>query len=100
MWKENEHPRDDDGKFTSGGGAFRQNASYGEIKKENGSNVAAGGETPKAIDLATEDIRKGLKALGLKGKATVKEVSQHRYKVTVNGEYFGLWDAEKKTFVD
>lgn len=29
-WDENDHPRDGDGKFTSGGG-FRQNASYEEI---------------------------------------------------------------------
>ena len=30
-WKESEHPRDEDGKFTSKGKYYRQNASYAEI---------------------------------------------------------------------
>lgn len=46
------------------------------------------------------DIAKGLKALGVKGKLTIKHITNDRIKVYINGEYFGIWDVLKKTFVD
>lgn len=47
-----------------------------------------------------ENIRTALKALGCKGRAQITEEMNGRYLVNLNGEYFGIWDAEKKTFVD
>lgn len=44
MWKEDEHPRAEDGKFTNGSGEYRQNTGYGEILKGGSSN---GGEDKK-----------------------------------------------------
>lgn len=46
------------------------------------------------------DIMNALKALGVKGTVTVEYIAPDRIKVEVNGEYFGIWDAVKKTFVD
>lgn len=45
-------------------------------------------------------IKTALLNLGVKGRATAEYVQADRVRVTVNGEYFGLWDAEKNTFVD
>lgn len=45
-------------------------------------------------------IRTALIALGVKGRATAEEITAGRYKVTVNGEYVGIWDVDKNTFVD
>jgi hypothetical protein len=45
-------------------------------------------------------IATALKTFGIKGKANLEYVQADRIKVSVNGEYFGLWDAEKNTFVD
>lgn len=45
-------------------------------------------------------IRNALKALGYKGTVRAVEVTLGRYYVTVNGEYFGIWDCERNTFVD
>lgn len=45
-------------------------------------------------------IKRALTAFGVAGKATAEYISEDRIKVSVNGEYFGLWDAEKNTFVD
>lgn len=46
------------------------------------------------------DILGALDALGVKGTVTVEYIVPDRIKVIVNGEYFGIWDAKKKTFVD
>lgn len=46
------------------------------------------------------EISEGLKALSVKGKATFEYITHDRIKVIVNGEYFGIWDVTKKTFVD
>jgi hypothetical protein len=48
----------------------------------------------------TMAIRNAIKALGYKGHAQAIEIVPGRYRVTLNGEYFGIWDAEKNTFVD
>ncbi|MBR3680588.1 MAG: hypothetical protein IKL79_01125 [Clostridia bacterium] len=45
-------------------------------------------------------IRTALIALGVKGRATAVEVTLGRYYVTVNGEYVGIWDVDKNTFID
>ena len=47
-----------------------------------------------------KDLLKALKVLKVKGKVTVKKVAPDRLTVYVNGVYFGLWDAARKTFVD
>ena len=48
-----------------------------------------------------EDIIKALKILGVKGKiALYPPIDPLRVVVTVNGEYFGIWDVLRKTFVD
>ena len=47
-----------------------------------------------------ENIKTALKTLGCKGRAQITEEMNGRYLVNLNGEYFGIWDAEKKTFVD
>ena len=46
------------------------------------------------------ELLKGLKALGIKGKASIEYITHDRIKVFVNGEYFGIWDVLRKTFVD
>ena len=46
------------------------------------------------------NIRTALHTFGCKGKATIEYIAADRVRVSVNGEYFGIWDAEKKTFVD
>ena len=51
-------------------------------------------------EVTVEKIKKALKDLGVKGFVGVEEVSVDRIKVTVNGEYFGIYDIQKSTFVD
>ena len=52
------------------------------------------------MERTISSIIKGLKLYGATGKATFEYVQADRVKVSVNGEYFGLWDSEKSTFVD
>lgn len=46
------------------------------------------------------EIRNALKILGVIGEVKLTTVTIDRIAVYVNGEYFGIWDTEKKTFVD
>lgn len=46
------------------------------------------------------NIKNALQALGVKGSASIRYIYADRVIVNLNGEYFGLWDAEKNTFVD
>lgn len=46
------------------------------------------------------NLKRALNSFGVKGQARAEYVSADRVVVTVNGEYFGLWDAERNTFVD
>lgn len=47
------------------------------------------------------EIIAALKILGIDGKITLQPIADlDRIKVIVNGEYFGIWDSVKKTFVD
>ena len=47
------------------------------------------------------EIRSALEILGIHGRITLRPiVDLDRIEVSVNGEYFGVWDRAKKTFVD
>lgn len=46
------------------------------------------------------NLKRALDSFGVKGEATGRYVSEDRVVVTVNGEYFGLWDSKKNNFVD
>ena len=45
-------------------------------------------------------IYNALKTLGVNGTVNCRHITYDRVLVTVDGEYFGIWDSEKKTFVD
>ena len=48
-----------------------------------------------------EEILKALEKLGVKGEVKLRPpLDPLRIVVTVNGEYFGIWDVIRKTFVD
>lgn len=47
-----------------------------------------------------KELKEALKKLNIKGKVGIKYVSTDRIAVYVDGEYFGIWDKLKKTFVD
>lgn len=66
MWKEDEHPRAEDGKFTNGSGEYRQNTDYGEILKDERDD---GEVADKGNDL--EDIL-GEEFTNVKGQAAVE----------------------------
>lgn len=52
-------------------------------------------------DIIIKEITTALEILGVTGKITLRPITDlDRIEVTVNGEYFGIWDAVKKTFVD
>lgn len=47
-----------------------------------------------------KEIMKALRTLGVKGTVTTKQITTDRIAVYVDGEYFGIWDNVRKTFVD
>lgn len=47
-----------------------------------------------------EQIETALRQLGVTGAVRVQQNGTNRYHVTVNGRYFGIFDAVKNTFVD
>ena len=48
-----------------------------------------------------EEIIKALECLGVKGEITLHPpIDPLRIVITVDGEYFGIWDVLRKTFVD
>lgn len=47
-----------------------------------------------------KEIMKALRELGAGGIVTTKEISTGRISVYVDGDYFGIWDTDRKTFVD
>ena len=47
-----------------------------------------------------EQIKTALARLGVKGTIRVSPAGDHRYRVELNGEYFGIYDADRNTFVD
>ena len=47
------------------------------------------------------EIRSALEILGIHGRITLRPIADlDRIEVSVNGEYFGVWDRVKKTFID
>jgi hypothetical protein len=47
------------------------------------------------------EIKSALEKLGVHGRITLRPIADlDRIEVSVNGEYFGVWDSVKKTFVD
>ena len=52
-------------------------------------------------DLINKEITLALEILGVKGEFAFSPTKYlDRIKVIVNGEYFGIWDTTRKTFVD
>lgn len=50
--------------------------------------------------LITRAITKALTALGVTGVIRVKSMEIGRYEVFKDGQHFGIFDMEKRTFVD
>lgn len=46
------------------------------------------------------DIRAGLRALGYNGSGSARETEPGRYLVVVGAERVGIWDVNKRNFVD
>ena len=46
------------------------------------------------------ELHNALIKLGIKGTIITKQITTDRIAVYLNGEYFGLWDTTRKTFVD
>lgn len=47
------------------------------------------------------EIITALEILGVHGRITIRPIKDlDRIEVSVNGEYFGVWDSVRKTFVD
>lgn len=49
---------------------------------------------------ADKEIRKALKQLGVTGTMSTRWVTEDRIAVDIDGDYFGIWDTVRKTFVD
>lgn len=47
-----------------------------------------------------KDLIKALEILGINGTVTTNEITHGRILILVDGEYFGIWDVVRKTFVD
>lgn len=74
-------------------------------KKDNSSEalvVRLIGESELAyrMEKKMKEIKKALDQLGVEGYATSKWAAGDRIAVYIYGEYFGIWDTVRKTFVD
>ena len=49
---------------------------------------------------AIEQIRTSLITLGVKGTVKISSSDMDRYSVSLNNQYFGMFDAVANTFVD
>jgi hypothetical protein len=47
-----------------------------------------------------EQIKTALEHLGVEGTVRISVAGYHQYLVEVNGEYFGIFDIDRNTFVD
>lgn len=54
----------------------------------------------RTINAIEEQIKTALDHLDVKGKIKISPAGYHRYRVEVNGEYFGIYDIDRNTFVD
>ncbi len=52
------------------------------------------------MNIIEEQIKTALTNLGVKGTTRIYPAGYHRYLVVLNGEYFGIFDADRDTFVD
>ena len=50
--------------------------------------------------LYIEEVQHALNALGVREAAELRDMTFDRITVYVSGEYFGIWDTKRKTFVD
>lgn len=51
-------------------------------------------------NISTEKIKSALIELGITGKIDIKEHGCFCVDVYVNGEWYGLWDCVKNTFIE
>lgn len=80
-WNENEHPRDEDGKFTDGGAKeYRQNTGYSDIvetgKKDTYSDVRLEAETAETPEEITQLY--GEEFSGYKGQAAIDKLLKEK----------------------
>lgn len=47
-----------------------------------------------------DDIIKALVTFDVVGSVRIRRICPKLYEITVNGEYYGIWDGRRKTFVD
>lgn len=68
------------------------------------SNCYTGRKENKMKKEIYMEIREALKELGFNKKESdrveIKSIDENRHEVHINGDYFGVWDSDRKTFVD
>ena len=47
-----------------------------------------------------KETTRAVRQLGANGTVTTKHIDMNRFAVYLDGEYFGIWDTVRKTFVD
>jgi len=52
------------------------------------------------MDSVKLKVATAMKHLGVKGTVTVAHISFSDYRIALNGSYFGIFDADRCTFVD
>lgn len=52
------------------------------------------------VEQVEKELKKALQTLGVKGSITLKRSDSFSIKVFVKGKEFGIWDIDKKTFVE
>lgn len=52
------------------------------------------------MNFIEEQIKAALEHLGVKGAIRIIPTEYNRYRVELNGEYFGIFDVDRNTFVD
>lgn len=45
-------------------------------------------------------VKRALETLKVKGRIKIESLGLHRFRVILNGDYFGTYDTQKETFVD
>ena len=57
-------------------------------------------EDKSQCDDVAGTILAAVRANGERGKAEIEEKTPGRYVVRIEGDYYGVWDVERRTFVD
>lgn len=74
---------------------------FGKIKKGVRMELRGKLEDFNTLVEELEEIRRALEINEVTSKDNVKlEWSNDRVKITINGEYYGIWDTMRRTFVD